>query len=141
MPKNYLKALKIINKEEEKRAIDAHEAVEKFSQIVEPIKYGVTSETKPEQNYKNYNDINEISEQKEDCFSKLENAFINLQQIITEFVTEQVENQVNEVKKENQELKTYINEIMPKYEALKGEAVKSNWVGVLRAKFGKVETE
>ena len=130
--RSYIRAMKRIKVETQRRGENAHSAVSKFCEAVEgvekrPRKVEVVEETKVLQNEKR---------EGQDRFDKLEQSLSAFQQSISQFIEEEVENQVGSIKSENSELKVELKKAYSELEPLKEEAHRSNWVGELKRKFG-----
>ena len=126
--KTYLRAMKRINAEIENRQKNAHEAVSKFCEAVEePEK----KNKKPERV-----EVEETQIVVGDRFERLEQSLSAFQQSISQFIEEEIDNQVGNIKEENAKLKDEVKELRSELEPLKEEAHRSNWIGSLRRKFG-----
>jgi cell division protein FtsB len=128
-----LRATQNIEAEIKVRGENAHSAVERFAQAVEnPKVYG---------NEEGMHKLNIKDEEREgrvvvDRFDKLERSLSDFQQSISQFIEEEVRNQVGKVERENVELRSEVKRLCSELEPLKEEAHRSNWIGSLRKHFG-----
>ena len=126
--RTYVRAAKKIQAETARRQETAHEAVSKFCEAIEgPEK----KSQKPERV-----EVEETQIVVGDRFERLEQSLSAFQQSISQFIEEEVGNQVGGIKEENTKLKDEVKELRSVLEPLKEEARRSNWIGELKRKFG-----